>query len=87
MPPWTAFVDTLTMLRKTGLGSLQSHMKCVKHLLRYIKGTIDRKLVIYRLGFIDSARNAGGNGAHQIVAYADADLGGIRTTQSLPLDM
>jgi hypothetical protein len=46
----------------------QAHFKSVKHLIRYIKGTIGRKLTIYRPGLGD-ARN-------QIVAYADSDLAG-----------
>jgi hypothetical protein len=28
-------------------------MQCVKSLLRYVKGAIDRELVIYRLGLVD----------------------------------
>jgi len=48
-----------------------THMQCVKHLLRYIKGTINRKLVIYRPGLTSISPSSS-----QIVAYADADLGG-----------
>jgi len=48
----------------------QEHMAAVKHLIRYIAGTIEYGIIYPKLS----------NGDNRLIGYSDSDLGGIQMT-------
>jgi hypothetical protein len=53
----------------------ESHLAAMKHLLRYVRGTVDFALVLHR------------SQSAELVVYTDADWGGARTRAALPQAM